>query len=237
MLKEATIDTKVLREHNREMVELWLITRGMRISTRPPAHPDEHHGRVGKPKSTPNQDLVWLEAISQPDARSTNNYLTSVLKDLDKWEPDAYDVLHGVYLGSKADVSLPEKWLKDIHNPQTREVKRTAYRFMRHYLEDALGFILYRAHRDGRLLYWPAPEQAKGYVEENVEKRREARYHYLREREKETRVTEAVRKAARRSGASEQAIWYWKKQQGWDGPTTHKVGGRAKEKVGAVSSQ
>lgn len=213
-------------EHNREMIELWMITRGMKLSTRPPGHPDEFHGNVNKPGSRLNQDATWLEAISEPVPRNTNHYLERVLRDLEAWEPDAYDVLFAVYLGPRSDVSLPERWRKQIEDELVKRSKNERWsqatvdsrRWLLHYLEDAFVFLLYRAHHDRRLLYWPTPDGARGYVERNRKKHREARYHYLREREAGTGPTQAVRVAARRSKASEQAIWFWKAREKWDGP-------------------
>lgn len=205
-------------EHNRDVIEMWLVTRGLKVSTRPPGHPDEFHGNVNKPQSRPNQDLTWLEAISTPDARSTDAFLNASLRDLEHWLPNAYDVLHSVYTGTSSDPSLPERWRQELAKIDTRQKRRVNLAFLLHYLDDAFSFLVYRAHLQRRLLFWPIPEKAQGYVEKSAEKRRDARYHYLRERDADTPVTQAVRLAARRSGASEQAVWYWKSRQEWDGP-------------------
>jgi hypothetical protein len=126
-----------------------------------------------------------------------------------------------VYLGGDADESKPEKWRRDIAQAVAdSEItpKVVAKHMMIHLLEDAFSFILYRCHMDRRWLFWPTPEGAKGHVDENMRKRRDARYHYHQEREAENNagVTECVRIAARKAKASEQAVWLWKKQEGWE---------------------
>src|SRR5215207_1953351 len=72
------------RELNRESLELWLATRGQHNSTRPPSHPDEYHGKVGKRGSRVGQDDVWLQAISQPDALEADRFFERALGTLDE---------------------------------------------------------------------------------------------------------------------------------------------------------
>jgi hypothetical protein len=197
-------------------MELWLITRAYRISTRPPSHPDEFHGKVGKPQSIPGQDLAWIEAISTPDCQATDRYLRKALKDLESWEYEAYSVLSRVYLATNADEALPEKWRREASNTQIPLEKRSARVMGLHLLEDAFAFVLYRAHRDRMLFIWPSPERAKGMVKTNEAKKREARYHYVQARERGEGTTTAVRKAYLAASCSEQAVWKWRHDENWE---------------------
>lgn len=203
-------------EHNRDVMELWLVTRSMRLSTRPPGHPDEFHGNVNKPHSTPGQDLAWIEAIASPDCQATDRYLRKALKDLEAWEFDAFSILHKVYMAGNADESLPEKWRRTQNNTQRDLDERARAGMLLHLLEDAFAFVLYRAHRDRMLLIWPSPERAKGMAKTNDAKRREARYIYIRERENGEGVTSAVRAAYLGAHCSEQAVWKWRQEEGWE---------------------
>ncbi len=211
-------------DHNRAMMELWLITRAQKIDTRPPAHPDEHHGRQGKPGPRANQADDWIEAISLPDCRATDRYLSRALKELEKWDADGYAVLHRVYLGSEADEALPERWrvaLGAEHHKRDRgehfSWSKIHTRTMRlRLLEDGFRLVLFRAHRDRMLFIWPEPQRARGMVKTAEAKRREARYFYIRERESGASTTDAVRTAYLGAKCSERAVWQWAMQEGWE---------------------
>lgn len=199
------------------MFELWLVTRAHKISTKPPAHPDEAHGRVGKPHSTPGQDLAWIEAISAPDCQATDTYLRKALKELESWENEAHAALTRVYLAGNADEAIPEKWRRDAANTQIPIEKRSALVMSLHLLEDAFAFVLYRAHKDRMLFIWPSPERAKGMVKTNEAKKLEARYHYIQARERGDATASAVRHAYLAASCSERAVWKWRQDEGWDG--------------------
>lgn len=194
-------------EHNRECTELWLLTLAERISTRPADHRDAHHDNSHKKQSRPTQDSTWLDAISSPDCRRTDAYLRSTMRDLRTWEPDAHDVLVTVYTGNSSDPALPEKWKEEVaHSDNGTTLVPT---LLLHYLEDAFVFILYRAHRDRRLLYWPSPDEAHGYAQGQEKKRRVARYTYEREMDEGHPPAEAFKRAVSASGASKTAVHYW----------------------------
>src|SRR5215207_11392690 len=131
------------RELNRESLELWLATRGQHNSTRPPSHPDEYHGRVGKRGSRVGQDDIWLQAISQPDTIITDQFFETALDSLNTEERAAL-------LSYGANPAL--------------------HAALRHDYERGVREILDLADKEWRVLYWPSPDDAKGYVEANVRK-------------------------------------------------------------------
>ena len=207
---------------NRESFELWLVTRARRVPIKAPSHRDEASGRSGKPGSEPNQDLTWLEAISQPDVVEVDRFFEGCLNELKKHPVrvmrEAYRMLWIVYIGPSADVSLPEYWRRRrAERKRNKERENPFDTIYAELLESAFDHVMEKARREGLLLYWPTPEAAREYVETNAKRRRESRYQYLKERDRGTPVTEAVRRAARRSGSSEQAVWTWKKRGRWEG--------------------
>lgn len=195
-------------EHNRECLELWLLTRAERISTRAQDHRDAYHDKSAKQESRPTQDTTWLEAISSPDCRRTDAYLRRVMKDMQDWEPEAHDVLTTVYTGNSSDPSLPEQWRSEVAEAQGSE-KRWVPQMLLHYLEDAFVFVLYRLHRDRRLLYWPSPDEAHGYAQGQEKKRRVARYTYESALDEGVEKADAFKKAVAASKASRTSVFYW----------------------------
>lgn len=239
-------------DHNRECFELWLLTRAQKLSTRPPSHPDEHHGRTGKPGPRVNQDDTWLEAISSPDCVSTDRLLSRIIKDLERWEPEAFGLVKAVYLGDRSDPALPEAWRKGIEAQRQRireiehpddqplpresfepahlyEVKRCLDRihdleFLLHYLEDAFVFALYRIARERRAIYWPAPDEAFGYVEGQKRKKRIAIYRFEEAKAEGKTTPEAVRIAVQASGASKRSVYRWASGREVEAPTSPEPG-------------
>lgn len=206
--------------HNRECFELYLLTKSQRLSTRPPNHPDEYHGRTGKRGSQPSQDTTWINAIASPDCRRTDSLLRRYLKDLDTWEPEAYDVLQRVYFGDDSDPALPEYWRQQTREIQFRQRQYNdyhaddaqrieVYRFLLHLLEDAFVFVLYRLHHENRILYWPSPDEAYAYGKSQDKKRRVAIHTYYQAKSEGATNTEARRRAIGKSNASKQAVSYW----------------------------
>lgn len=192
-------------EHNRETVELWMVTRGQRLSTRPPAHPDEFHGRTGKPKSTPNQDITWLEAISTPDCRKTDQILTQIVDQrMPEEVPWYYLHIRLVYLGDSSDPALPGIW-------QQRDGPGDSIRLLQ--LESAMRWIVRKVGK--RLIYWPNPEGAKGYVQRNESKRREARYYYIMGLESGLSEMDSIREAARFGKCTRRAVQMWRYSDEW----------------------
>lgn len=197
------------REVNRESFELWLVTRGVGVSTRPPAHPDEYHGRTGKHGARYLQNDIWLSAISQPDAVAANSFFEDCIAVLGERYSPCWSVLHRVYLSDTADPSLPETWRRrrlqiDLDYAQRREIGLHLLA-----LDMAIDYVLDRAEYERRLLFWPSPEEAKGYVETNLRKRRDALYHYERNRAEGDSPTLAARKAAVAAKCTERAVWKW----------------------------
>lgn len=197
------------REVNRDSLELWLVTRGVGVSTRPPSHPDEYHGRVGKPGARYNQDDTWLMAISMPDAIAANRFFEDSLAVLSERYPAMYAVLRVCYTGPASDPSLPEQWRQKRKRIDLDETMRYSLGALLLMLDLAYDEILERAEREKRLLYWPSPEEAKGYVETNLRKRRDALYYYERNMEEGDSTTLAVKKAAVAARCSQQAVWKW----------------------------
>lgn len=164
-------------------------------------HPDEAHGRTGKPQSTPNQDLAWLEAISEPDVREADAFFSRVVdEEMPREDRAAYSAMWLVYLAPGADDSLPEYWRRT----PTKENNK-----LRELLERAFSFVLQRARKEKRVLYWPSPEEAKGYVEEQLKKKRMARQVYFEARSEGAKPGEAIRKAVSTSRASRRSVYYW----------------------------
>jgi hypothetical protein len=188
------------REYNRESLELWLLTYGREVSTSSKAHPDEYHGKTGKPASRPAQNLTWLEAITDPQVmRSRGVIAWAVLYDLPRREPEYYDALRRVYLDEYSDPALPE--------------------FERRAGDDTLGITVAKALSDvldriaavtnDMILVVPEPEQAEGYVEKGRHKKRVAlvKYHTLIDQGEDP--AEARRQAARHAKVSIRSVQYW----------------------------
>lgn len=180
------------RELNRESLELWLVTRGQHNSTRPPSHPDEYHGKVGKRGSRVGQDDIWLQAISQPDAIETDRFFSRCMAYYALGHP----LYHAILVSYSRDPSITVS-----SDAQSLAIRR--------FFEPAINGILDIADNERRILYWPSPDDAKGYVEDNTRKRREALYHYHCALDNGDSPTLAVKRAALAARCTQRAVWRW----------------------------
>jgi hypothetical protein len=181
------------REFNRDSFDLWCATVGDANATGIPGHPDTYHGRTGKPGSRVNQDDYWLEAISTPDARATDLFFARALDLLRAAHPLTSLVLEAFYVYGDGSPRQDEEYVQVVHDA----------------IEAGITFILDRADYERRLLYWPSPDAAKGYVEKNVTKKRDFTYYYFREIDGGVATSVAVERAARMARCSYRAGWYW----------------------------
>lgn len=198
-----------LDEHNRECFTLWLLTQSQTNSTRMPGHPDEHHDRSGKHGPRTPQDEKWLEAISSPDCQRTDAYLRKIVRMMQEWFPEAYDVLQACYLSSNSDVGLYEEWRRQIARLDVDDPKRLAARWALHFHEDAMSVAVYTMRRERRVIYWPSPDEAHNYGKRQDKKRRIARLAYHAALADGLDDTEAQKRALRESGGSRTAVHYW----------------------------
>lgn len=226
--------------YQRESLELWMITTGAgeQVSTRPPMHPDEYHGKVGKPGGRMYQDPLWLEAGMAPDVQWTNVYLNNLIfRELPQEDPEAFDALFDVYLGPDSDPSLPEFWRRrdrperEIRGarPKVREKRRGGVvvepareaepvqapsdQERRAAVERGIQWLLERVAKDGRLLIVPYPEEARTHVEKQQRKKRVALGVFFREREQGAKISLARSRAADAAKCSVRAVRKWTEEE------------------------
>lgn len=195
------------REFNRDSFDLWLVTEGSTNPTGIPGHPDTYHGRTGKPGSRVNQDDYWLEAISTPDARATDAFFRRTLASIAARSPETYIFFGIFYMPDPAAVERLRERIPTSSAEYSRE------RLIVRNCDAVVERVLEIADLEGRLLYWPSPDSAKGYVERNLTKKRDAIYMYHRERDADVGVEESVRRAVRFARCSRRAAYYWIRQQ------------------------
>lgn len=215
--KKAAGYHRALREHNAEMVELWMLTYGHEVTTRPPEERNPGASNANRPSSRPNQDLVWLEALSDPEAQATHAILSRlILSEMPRQRPGYWRALRGVYMTEHSDPTLPAFWerrARDLEHAagerdrggredEAARIRSSAGedRVRAELVRRALAWVVSRV--GNRTLYVPAPEHAREEARETARRKRVAFGVYGSVLERTGGAMKARKAAAQASGYS-----------------------------------